>query len=181
MQALSGNLTGLQELYYKSKAFNATDEIINAQDGTGQSALLLASHNGNMDSVEFILKHGADVYLSSRDGNTPLIQASADGHISVVKKLIERGARLDASQKDGTNAAYRAAQNGHLDVLKLLIQIHPNFIDIKGHKGQTPFIAAAKNGHPDVAEYLLSVQWNITFPKGKFVRITLMAIFHGFS
>ena len=172
MEALSGNLTGLRELYYKSKAVNATDKIINAQDGTGQSALLLASHNGNMDSVEFILNHGADVYLSSRDGNTPLIQASADGHISVVKKLIERGARLDASQKDGTNAAYRAAQNGHLDILKLLIQVHPNFIDLKGYKGQTPFIAAVKNGHPYVAEYLFLVQWNTTLSKGKVLHIT---------
>ena len=132
MEAQGGNLTGLKELYHKSKAFNATDEIINAQDGTGQSALLLASHNGNMDSVEFILNHGADVYLSPRDGNTPLIQASADGHISVVKKLIERGARLDASQKDGQTPFTAAAKNGHTDVAEYLLSVQWNITLSKG-------------------------------------------------
>ena len=132
MQALSGNLTGLRELYHKSKAFNATDKIINAQDGTGQSALLLASHNGNMDSVEFILNHGADVYLSSRDGNTPLIQASADGHISVVKKLIERGARMDVSQKDGRTPIIAAVENGHLHVAEYFFSVQWNVTLPKG-------------------------------------------------
>ena len=132
MEALSGNLTGLRELYYKSKAFNATDKIINAQDGTGQSALLLASHNGNLDSVEFILKHGADVYLSSRDGNTPLIQASADGHISVVKKLVERGARLDAPQKDGQTPFITAAKNGHPNIAEYLLSVQWNITSSKG-------------------------------------------------
>ena len=136
MESLSGNLTGLRELYDKSKAFNATDEMINAQDGTGQSALFLSIRKGNMDSAEFILKHGADVNLSTRDGKTPLIEASAGGHISIIKKLIKHGARIDDKDKDGRTSLIVSIRNYHPKVFQYLFEQGAN-TSIKDNDGKS--------------------------------------------
>ena len=47
--------------------------------GPGQTALLLASHQGHLKLVRFLLKAGADPNAAAKDGATPLIAAASGG------------------------------------------------------------------------------------------------------
>ncbi|WP_295447423.1 ankyrin repeat domain-containing protein [uncultured Thiodictyon sp.] len=52
------------------------------------------------DSVDFLLRRGADLNRPDAAGQTPLHQAVALGHLETVKRLIARGA--DVNRPDGT-------------------------------------------------------------------------------
>ena len=160
MESLSGNLTGLRELYDKSKAFNATDEMINAQDGTGQSALFLSIRKGNMDSAEFILNHGADVNLPTRDGNIPLIVAIKKGFTQFAELIIQRGADVNASTDDGNTPLIEASARGYIPLIKKLIERGAR-IDASQKDGTNAPYKAAQNGHLDVLKLLIQIHPNI--------------------
>lgn len=79
----------------------------NANSGTG--LLHAAAMNGDLETVRFLLQHGAkvdgnkEVYDDESDDEnycgldeTPLIAAAMDGHLEVVKTLLEAGANVAA-------------------------------------------------------------------------------------
>ena len=58
MKAQSGNTEDLKDIYSKAKALNTTNKVINIQDGTRQSALLLSIVKGNIEAAKFIIQNG---------------------------------------------------------------------------------------------------------------------------
>ena len=161
MEAKSGNVEELKEIYQKSKLLDIANDVINAQDQEGMSALHSSIVKRNIEAAEFIIQVGANVntaYIGKDEyeGETPLIFASFYGLISIVKKLVNNGAKVDAKRKSGFHAAEAAAQEGHLDILKFLIEEEPQVVDLKDSDGRTPLIAAARNGNLKIVIYLLS-------------------------
>ena len=120
-KVLDGDVEVLKSILQNAKALNASDKIINFQDGLGRSLLLLAIQKGNLQVAVSLIQHGADVNASTNSGNTPLIEASARRYISVVKKLIERGARL--TQKDEQSPFITAVKNSPTDVAEYLLSV----------------------------------------------------------
>ena len=65
--------------------------------------LIIAAHNGHLNSVKILLEYGADIEARGTlkieseviEGCTPLWAAAATGHLDVVKLLIERNADVD--------------------------------------------------------------------------------------
>ena len=45
---------------------------VNLADAKGQTLLMLASYNGNLETTRMLLKHGADVDRRNDRGQTPL-------------------------------------------------------------------------------------------------------------
>ena len=58
----------------------------------GMSSLVIASREGDIDTVGILLNWGADVNHAVQQGQTALMVASSEGHASVVRLLLERGA-----------------------------------------------------------------------------------------
>lgn len=86
------------------------------------SALRIASENGHLDIVKYLVEKGADVY---DDKNVAVGYASMRGHLDVVKYLVENGA--DIRDNDDW-ALIRASQFGQIDVVKYLVE---NGADVK--------------------------------------------------
>lgn len=60
-----------------------------ARDAHGNSALMLAVANGNLEIVKMLLRAGAEVEVMNSDHRTPLLIAVHAGHEDVVALLLE--------------------------------------------------------------------------------------------
>ena len=73
------------------KALLTNDEIVNARDEEGWTALMVASGGGHIAIVQALLEAGADVNAKKNNGWTALMVAAYGGQTDVVKVLLEAG------------------------------------------------------------------------------------------
>jgi glucose/arabinose dehydrogenase len=92
-----------------------------ARDGSGRTALMLASDRGDRDIAEALLDHGAAVDARTPAGNTALMAAAVRGRLEVVRLLLERRADATAVNADGSTALSLAQANQHTAVVALLL------------------------------------------------------------
>jgi hypothetical protein len=86
--------------------------------------LMTASVHGHTDTVEKLLRDGADVNgKDKRFGRTALMSAMYRGHTHIVKLLLENGADVNAEDKDGTTALCLAIFYKHTDIEELLNEV----------------------------------------------------------
>ena len=67
-------------------------------------ALLIAAVEGEVEAVDILVAHGAEIETRSRDGSTPLIYAAMNGHGDAVALLLHHGADATASNHEGKRA-----------------------------------------------------------------------------
>ncbi len=73
----------------------------------GLTALLFASRQGYTDTVEALLKHGADVNeVDPGDNTSPLLIAVINGRFDLAEKLLQAGANPNLAQKNGVTPLY---------------------------------------------------------------------------
>ena len=108
-------------------------------------ALHLAAELADIDLIEVLLTHGADVDARDADGRTPLIIASEWGATGAAARLLEHGAAVDSKdQLRQQTALHRAAENGHVEVVQKLLD-HGAPVDAADQSGFTPFMLAAQS------------------------------------
>lgn len=71
-------------------AVNVSD--INSQDWLGKTALMWASHKGDLNAVHALLQRSAELNIRDAEGKTCLHYAAIGDHPSVVKALMDAGA-----------------------------------------------------------------------------------------
>ncbi|EYU45456.1 hypothetical protein MIMGU_mgv1a015521mg [Erythranthe guttata] len=57
---------------------------LDSKDLEGRTALHMASANGHLDIVDYLIRNGADVNACNTEKNTPLHWACLNGHIEVL-------------------------------------------------------------------------------------------------
>ena len=123
---------------------------VGARNQYGETALMLAAANGNLELVKRLMAHGAEVNLT---GWNPLIYAAWRGRTEVVKYLLDNGADIDAMSPNGISALMMAARGGHFDTVKLLLweAADPN---IKSDSGASALDWALKEKNSEIANLL---------------------------
>ncbi|KKK26436.1 hypothetical protein ARAM_004169 [Aspergillus rambellii] len=76
-------------------------EDLNVADNAGNTPLQIASLEGSVPIVKFLLAAGCEVETCNIDKDTPLIDAAENGHLEVVKILLEAGANPRAVNSHG--------------------------------------------------------------------------------
>ena len=127
------------------------------------AALLLASAEGNAESVRALLQAPADArraasclhaalcggdLASQRVVEVLLKGADVDGATEVTKSF-------DGKNEGGTHALHFAAEVGNRGVTKALLDADPD-VDALDARGRTPLYVAAHHGHENVVSSLLS-------------------------
>ena len=124
--------------------------------------LIIAAHNGHLNSVKILLQYGADIEdrgtLEIEDqvieGCTPLWAAAAFGRLDVVKLLIERNADVESRTSTGSTPLRVAAYEGHIDIVRCLVERGAD-VNARNDYESTPLMAACYYGHVSVVTYLI--------------------------
>src|SRR5262245_10717344 len=122
-------------------------------DGSGGTALLIASEGGHVALMESLINAGANVRVQDKHGDTPLMGAVRIGSLDAVKLLLKHGA--DPGQRDsvGRSALIWAARFGRLDVVRALLDAGAK-LDTTDSAGQTALTTAVSKGHINVVAIL---------------------------
>jgi uncharacterized protein len=92
---------------------------VNKQTKTGETALMLAAFNGDLDLVKALVKRGAQI---NKPEWSPLHYAAANGQLSVVEFLVENHAYIDAESPNNTTPLMMAARHKHITVMRWLTE-----------------------------------------------------------
>jgi ankyrin repeat protein len=136
--AKSGNQTELANLLAKNHS------LLNIRDAEGETPLHLASREGHLNLVEYLLSQGAKISSKNTQGETPLHHAAFNDQLDIVKLLLARGANPNDEDIAG-NSPLNLCARRNKDVVDVLLfhGARPDHIDAWGYSPlQT---AVAKN------------------------------------
>ena len=116
-------------------------------------ALHYAVRNGDLRSLDHLLKYGADVNALDSTQSTALLYMFTfhEFHLACAQRLIDRGAAVDLPDFLGAISLGFAAQNGCIAGLELLLEngADINFLSLEG---ETPLTAAIQlNQHGSIS------------------------------
>ena len=159
----SSNLTDLLKRLKPEQRKTALET--KTKDGSHFVApLIIAAHNGQLNSVKILLRYGADIETRGTlkkdneviEGCTPLWAAASAGRFDVVKLLIERNADVDGRTPTCSTPLRVASHEGHLDIVRCLVESGADVNARSSRDNSTPLIVACYWGHSSVATYLIN-------------------------
>ena len=96
--------------------------IIDAKNGKGDTALIIALRASDRDWTGFLLNKGADPNLQGANGDTPLIAAARVGFDEAAEWLLGLGAKVDETNRSGETPLIIAVQHRDAPLVKILLQ-----------------------------------------------------------
>jgi len=167
--AKQGDLEGLRHHLEQNRGNKPCAPLkVNVSDGMS-TPLFYACEGGYEAFAKFLLEHGAEVDLPTKNQVTPLFAASQAGATPIVRLLLRQGANpLLRATPEGALPLYVACLEGHLDVAKELVCFPPgpegqrmyvnvDLINEEGlqRDGNTALMACCERGHKEIVEFLL--------------------------
>lgn len=153
IKAIVITLFALVQLLATSIAYSQTGP--SASEIERYEGLHNAAHEGDVDSLQTLIKAGGDIETRDGSGRTPLIVAAFASHDESVKALADAGANLNALEHRAYDIVTIAAVADDLELLNLALGLGANPGNVTSPYDGTALIAAAHLGHSDVVESLI--------------------------
>ena len=97
---------------------------VNATNNNCVSALGMACKKGQIDTIDVLIKLGADINMTDPDGNTYLLKAVREDYSKeVVQAIINKGGDVNAVNNNYVSALGMACQKGQIDTIDVLIKL----------------------------------------------------------
>jgi uncharacterized protein len=147
--AATGHSNRVEELIKQDSS------LANAFASDGFMPLGLAVFFGHVETVDVLLKAGADVNAPTREAMkvTPLASAVAARQIGIAKTLIAKGANVNAKAEHDLTPLHEAAASGTLEFAKLLLENGAD-LDARTKDGKTPLAMATEHARNEVVTFL---------------------------
>lgn len=128
---------------------------VNAPQIDGMTALHWAAYQDDLETVELLLRAGANVKAANRYGVTPLSLACTNGNGTMVELLLKAGADPNTTLPGGETALMTCARTGKIKAVKALLS-HGAAVNAKeSQRGQTALMWAAAEGNVEVVAELI--------------------------
>jgi ankyrin repeat protein len=112
-----------------------------------------ACYNGHEQVAQILIKGGAKVDATEKNGRTALMLAAYRGHVLCVRTLLENTAAVDVVQENGISALMFAVQENHINCARLLIDYKANVNARKDNR--TVLMQAVTAGYSELVHILL--------------------------
>jgi len=139
-------------------------DLLDSYSAEGFTAFSLASHFGKVETMRYLLDHGADINAVSKHpmGVTPLHAALFGKRLEAARLLIELGADVNVRRggenwpRSGWTALHYAAGYGFIDLIQPLVD-HDAELNTKDNDGKTPLRVAVDAGQTTATEILRQI------------------------
>jgi hypothetical protein len=138
---------------------------VNAETGSGETALHAATKNGYLSVIEALLEYNADVNCTTKTDTTPLLIAAQYGHLKCVEVLLKFCANIDSKDNYGMTPLHIAAKYGQLEAVEFFLKFSAN-VDSKGACGRTALHIASEKGNEKFVTVLLEHGSDINIMSG---------------
>ncbi|XP_017544099.1 CARD- and ANK-containing Inflammasome Adaptor Protein [Pygocentrus nattereri] len=105
---------------------------------SSDTLLHTAAQHGQVQVINFLLRHGAKLDQRDHQGRTALHRAAEAGHTAAAVTLVRAGEDIHAKDKASKTPQHLAAQNGHEDTVRALVEE-----EARSFKNQTTFLHMA--------------------------------------
>jgi ankyrin repeat protein len=141
----------------KVRTLLAQQSDVNVAQGDGMTALHWAADRGDVAMTALLLRSGAKLTGTTRNGGyTPLHVAARAGHGAVVQALLAAGADVKTLTATGATAMHLAASAGDAVSVNALLAKKADPNARESAWGQTPLMFAAAENRAEAARALLA-------------------------
>lgn len=95
---------------------------IDARDGAGRTALLIAVDRDRLDAARALMEAGASINAQAQNLDTPWLLAGARGRAAMLELMLERGPDLTIRNRYGGNALIPACERAHVEAVRVLLR-----------------------------------------------------------
>lgn len=143
----------------------ATGGVLSVIDEDSEAALHLTARTGDMECLQTLLRHNADVNVRTTLGSTALHLAVLKRRKAIVEELLRSGANPDEKLTYGRTPLHFAAALGQMDIVPLLLHhgADPNLRDVSM---STAHDLAARFGHTTLVESYLPSSSSVSAGSG---------------
>jgi len=137
--------------------------LVDLPDARGDPPLITAIEDGHEGITEMLMKAGANIEQTSKDGSTPLLCACQRKLEGLVNALLRAGADVNKSNTKGATPLHAACWDAGRPsiVSELLLRAGAQTdIEIAPLDGETPLVEACAAGREDVVLLLLAAGAN---------------------
>lgn len=100
----------------------ASGQAIDARNGQGQTALLIATHRNHVGVAQWLISRGANVNAKDDISDSPYLLAGARGRLEILRMTLAAGADLHSVNRYGGTALIPAAHYGHVEVVREMLK-----------------------------------------------------------
>ena len=130
------------------------------RDSSGNTALMRAAEEGEVETVRELLAAGADVDAHNDAGHTALITACENSRTTCVEALLQNGAGVAPTDGGRRTALHWTAARGDCVALRALIEADAT-LDAVNESNRTPLHFAANAGHTECVRALVDAGANV--------------------
>jgi ankyrin repeat protein len=127
-----------------------TRSTVNSAEADGMTALHWAVRADDLETVQLLIRNGANASATNRYGITPLSLAATNGNGAITRALLKAGANTSTLGPDGETILMVAARAGSADVVNALLDKGVDVNAAEAWQGQTALMWAAAENHGDV-------------------------------
>lgn len=138
----------------KTKYFKYSLSKINSPDTDGKTQIMIATKNGELEKVKFLIENKAKVNHTDKNGTSALMLACLKKeNKEIVELLIQNKADVNANDIDGKSPLMIASASNCSEIVEMLLENGAN-VNSKDKNGITSLMWAALNFNIDIFEIL---------------------------